>query len=151
MLRPELREAAPVKIMGRAVSVGILALVMSAATVPLVASSASGVTAAILRPSASAKLTDSKKSLYKCTAKALGPALKAVAQGSPYKVNAVGCSGNWAYVIFTSDGTKQVEVLGYLKSLSTWIADNTTTVCAKDKLPSSIKAEACKSGISQAQ
>jgi hypothetical protein len=144
-------EAEPVKKIGKGFSIGVLALGMSAAVIPLAATSASGLAATTYKTTGSAKLTDSKKAPYKCTAKALGPAIKAVAQGSPYKVNAVGCSGSWAYVVFTSGGTKQVDVLAYLKSLTTWIADNTTTVCAKNILPSSIKAEACKSGISQAQ
>ncbi len=139
------------KKIGKGFSIGVLALGMSAAVIPLSASSASGLVATTHTAAGSAKLTDSKKSPYKCTAKALGPAIKAVAQGSPYKVNAVGCSGNWAYVVFTSGGAKQVDVLAYLKSLTTWIADNTTTVCMKGILPSSIKAEACKSGLSQAQ
>jgi hypothetical protein len=131
--------------------IAALTLAMGAAVVPLTESPASALVETTHRADGPAKLTESKKAPYKCTAKALGPAIKAVAQGSPYTVDSVGCSGNWAFVVFTSGGTKQVEVLGYLKSLTTWIADNTTTVCAKDKLPSSIKAEACKSGLSQAQ
>jgi hypothetical protein len=124
------------------VGIGTLVLGMGTAVIPLTASSAGAL-------AASAHKTT--KSPTKCTSHVLGPALRSVTEGSPYKVTSVGCSGDWAYVIFTSGGTKQIDVLEYSKSLSVWVPDNTTVVCHKHLVPGPVKDKACKGGLSQVQ
>jgi hypothetical protein len=132
-------------------SIATLALGVGIAFTPVMATSANAVAPNTRAATAASKISDSSKTPTKCTAKVLGPAMKAVAQGSAYKVNSVACSGDWAYVIFTSSGTKQIDVLEYSSSLDVWIPDNTTLVCSKHLVPKALKTKACSGAISQAQ
>ena len=54
-------------------------------------------------------------------------------------------------MIFTSEGTKQVDVAEYNKPLGVWVPDNTTEVCSKHMVPKALKIKACSGTISQAQ
>jgi hypothetical protein len=136
---------------GRGLGLGMLLLGMGAMTVPFAATSAGAQTARSALAAKSHKSRKAPKTPTKCTAHVLGPALKSATQGSSYKVDSVGCSGDWAYAIFTSGGTKQVDVLEYDKGLTVWIPDNTTAVCHKGIVPGPIKAKACKGALPEVQ
>jgi hypothetical protein len=135
----------------KGVGAATLALGVAIAFMPLMANAANAAVTSSHAASTTSRIVDSTKTPTKCTAKVLGPAMRAVAQGSAYKVNSVACSGDWAYVIFTSSGTKQIDVLEYSSSLAVWIPDNTTQVCSKHLVPKALKTKACSGAISQAQ
>jgi hypothetical protein len=101
--------------------------------------------------SAGTNKTKQPKSPTKCTAAILKPSLSSVTRGTAYTVNEVGCSGLWAYVIFTAGGSQQVDVLHYSNTLTTWIPDNTPTVCQENILPASISTKACHGSLDEVQ
>jgi hypothetical protein len=131
--------------------VALAALGLAVAFTPIMATSAVAISAPRQAASSPAKVAESTKTPTKCTVKVFSPVIKPLAEGNSYTVNTVACSGDWADIIFTSDGTKQIDVAQYSKSLGVWVPDNTTEVCSKHLVPKSLKTKACSGAISQAQ
>jgi hypothetical protein len=131
-------------------AVAAAALAFAVAFIPVMATSAVAISAP--QPtSAFSRTPHSTKTPTKCTIKVFSPVVKPLVQGSAYTVDSVACSGDWADVIFTSGGTKQIDVAQYNKPLGVWVPDNTTEVCFKHMVPKALKAKACSGAISQAQ
>jgi hypothetical protein len=131
--------------------VALAALGLAVAFTPLLATSAVAISASHGTSSHTARIPHSTKTPTKCTIRVFSPVIKPLAQGNSYTVNSVACSGDWADVIFTSDGTKQIDVAEYSKSIGVWVPDNTTEVCSKHLVPKSLKSKACSGSLSQAQ
>lgn len=127
------------------------ALTIAAAFIPAMATSAVAISAPHQPTSVFVRAPQSTKTPTKCTIEVFSRVIKPLLDGSSYTVNSVACSGDWADVIFTSEGTKQVDVAEYNKPLGVWVPDNTTEVCSKHMVPKALKIKACSGTISQAQ
>jgi hypothetical protein len=130
--------------------VALAALALAVAFLPVTATSALAISAPHQPASVVVRAPESKTPT-KCTIKVFSPVIKPLLDGNSYTVNSVACSGDWADVIFTSEGTKQIDVAEYNKPLGVWVPDNTTEVCVKHMVPKSLKSKACSGAISQAQ
>lgn len=131
--------------------IALAALAIAVAFIPVMVTSAVAISAPHPPTSVVARTPHSTKTPTKCTIKVFSPVIKPLLDGNSYTVNSVACSGDWADVIFTSEGTKQIDVAEYNKPLGVWVPDNTTEVCLKHMVPKSLKSKACSGAISQAQ
>jgi hypothetical protein len=131
--------------------VTLAALALAVAFIPAMTTSAVAISAPHQPGSVFAHTPHSTKTPTKCTIKVFSPVIKPLLDGNSYTVNSVACSGDWADVIFTSEGTQEIDVAEYNKPLGVWVPDNTTEVCLKHMVPKSLKSKACSGAISQAQ